>query len=863
MSVLRKILEWSRELPEWQSDAIRRIFEKQTLDAADLDELTILAKVHCGIEDAADHVAQPLSQEQVPASSNDEQQVRLIKIRHLRHVNAVPDDQELRFAPEGLSVVYGDNGAGKSAYSRVLKRACRARDQSDTVLPNANLREEDCGTAEAICDVSVDGVQQEEHWSQDAEPPAILSSVAVFDARCARIYLDKDNEVAYAVYGLDIPNELANVCKTVKQRLQDEAESLEFDRSSFEDLEGETVVGRAVALLPGRADPKTFRHLAALEEHEHERLTALKAAVKQEDPAAKALSLGRLKTRLLAAGERGATLREAFSKEKLMFARKADEEWRAAAKAASIAAKGLGGEADLLPGTGGDAWKRMFQAARAYSEECAYEGHAFPHVEPGARCPLCQQVLEDGTARLKRFDEFIKDRSEQEAEAKLRERESIIASFRALNVSPLMDDPGLGEVGDIDDDIATAMRQAPVKYAELYRKILEMFETGKWEDLDLSQVNIEPAIRGLAAKLKEQVDALNEAAQGKHAKMQVELRELEAREKLGPRLSKVLGAIEQEKRLKAIENCARGISTTGISRKATELTEMAVTAELAQALNRELENLSVGNLRVVLTTSTVRGTTRHKLKLDLPVGYDLGNILSEGEQRVIAIASFLAEVSVTPGSETIVFDDPVSSLDHRWREAVARRLASEARDRQVIIFTHDLYFLNLLLHEAKDLDLEPLAQMVKLGPGGPGTVVEDLPFQGKNTNARIGELRQIQQKAGRLWRENNHAEYDPLVRDGYCRLRKTWERAIEEVLFNKTIERFRKSINTLSLRQVLIEPGDQEEVNRGMTKCSNFAHDNPLEAGTSVPPPEDFLADIEALHAFKDRIQRRRNRKSN
>ena len=40
----------------------------------------------------------------------------------------------------------------------------------------------------------------------------------------------------------------------------------------------------------------------------------------------------------------------------------------------------------------------------------------------------------------------------------------------------------------------------------------------------------------------------------------------------------------------------------------------------------------------------------------------------------------------------IVFDDPVLSLDHRWRKRVAKRLVEETKNRQVIVLTHDLVF---------------------------------------------------------------------------------------------------------------------------------------------------------------------------
>ena len=67
-------------------------------------------------------------------------------------------------------------------------------------------------------------------------------------------------------------------------------------------------------------------------------------------------------------------------------------------------------------------------------------------------------------------------------------------------------------------------------------------------------------------------------------------------------------------------------------------------------------------------------------------------ILSEGEQRALALAGFLTEVALTEGSGPIIVDDPVSSLDRDRSVRVAERLAEEACQRQVIVFTHDIIF---------------------------------------------------------------------------------------------------------------------------------------------------------------------------
>ena len=89
----------------------------------------------------------------------------------------------------------------------------------------------------------------------------------------------------------------------------------------------------------------------------------------------------------------------------------------------------------------------------------------------------------------------------------------------------------------------------------------------------------------------------------------------------------------------------------------------------------------------------------HQLLLDLPIANKIEEILSEGEQRAIALGSFFAELALANHSCGIVFDDPVSSLDHWRRLNVARRLVEEAKSRQVIVFTHDTSFLGQLCDE--------------------------------------------------------------------------------------------------------------------------------------------------------------------
>ena len=69
----------------------------------------------------------------------------------------------------------------------------------------------------------------------------------------------------------------------------------------------------------------------------------------------------------------------------------------------------------VLEGTGSDAWTALWESARRFSQEQAYPDKAFPVVEDGAQCVLCQQDLDHAAAhRLKQFEAFVASTTERE-----------------------------------------------------------------------------------------------------------------------------------------------------------------------------------------------------------------------------------------------------------------------------------------------------------------------------------------------------------------------------------------------------------------------------------------------------------------
>ncbi|MCB8428052.1 AAA family ATPase [Klebsiella pneumoniae] len=222
MTILQEILTWTQGLPTWQSDAVSRLLAKQTLTPQDYEDLYALLKLAHGIPDPQNRQPKPLTADQIPAQVEANMHIELRAIKNLRNVNAIAENQQLAVGPVGMTVIYGDNGSGKSGYSRVLKRACRARDQSEPIHPNANLPGVKAGNAQASFDIAIDGTAKEVRWHQGQEAPPELSSFAIFDAHCARAYLDSEDDFSYVPYGLEVFEALAKVCQQLKTTVEAE-----------------------------------------------------------------------------------------------------------------------------------------------------------------------------------------------------------------------------------------------------------------------------------------------------------------------------------------------------------------------------------------------------------------------------------------------------------------------------------------------------------------------------------------------------------------------------------------------------------------------------------------------------------------
>lgn len=113
-----------------------------------------------------------------------------------------------------------------------------------------------------------------------------------------------------------------------------------------------------------------------------------------------------------------------------------------------------------------------------------------------------------------------------------------------------------------------------------------------------------------------------------------------------------------------------------ITKFAGTLYDKHISNEYLTIFNEESIHLNAPTF-VKISQRNANGNTLRRLKIG---GKNAIKILSEGEQRAIAIADFITEARLDPHNHGLFFDDPVSSQDHDRRENIANGWLRSLRD---------------------------------------------------------------------------------------------------------------------------------------------------------------------------------------
>lgn len=869
VNIYRQILEWSEARPMWLRDALRRLIEKNEITEIDKQELTKICLQEAGYEHGDEPVTPfPLDETHIPDGQDATTAVNLSGIGAVTGINKIEEGASVEFNPTGLTLIYGDNGAGKSGYIRILKKVCRSRGSDGTIHPNVYSKEE---VAQSAIVSYSNGEEQASHtWTPNSTAPATLSAVSVFDSLSAVFHVSQINELAYQPLGLDLLSRAAAVGSEIGDRIRAMIVQEERSQEGFDDFLRDTETWKKLQTLD-EVDVEKLPEKFPFSDKDVEQLEALRrqiAELKAADPTKEVQKIRAQVTRIRLIVAHLSRLGSLFTDAFINDCGGAATAVITTQEAVHLAAREF--ETALVSGTGGSAWKQLWDSAQRFYSD-AYPSKKFP-VDDDVLCVLCQQPLgANAVARMETLQTFVTADTQRQYDAAVRDAE-ILRIQANVEIRPQHLGTLIDELRTLDSKLADAaelmLKQLDVRKGTAYSLLTKNCSLSKLQDVDNS------CIEQIETTVIHQLIGKSEQHE-KHAKDQKSIEplekavaELQESQKAAASITRIEGEIRRQKRIASLRDAETRANTTATSRKADQLSE-ALTEEITEKFRTEARKLNAGSdLAIQLESAgTRRAMPRHRITLstareDIPIR----EVLSEGEFRAIAIAGFMTEIGLSPEGSGIVFDDPVSSLDHKRKRLIADRIFKEAHSRQVVVFSHDLPFVLDLIdlthregEEAPELTLKTLQPA--MGDAGSGRSVDGLPWEGLTPERQVRVLNKAIQEAAALHKAGKNTEYNQAAKTIYRDLREAWESAVESILFGGVIKRFAREIRTQNLTEIQVTKNDCRLVDESMSKCSTFAHSRAAEDGTlNYPEPAEIAADIKLLDDWITSIKEARVR---
>ena len=774
---------WGKSISDWQRYIISHAVRDGTLGEERVNEAYRLFLREKGL-DSGDEELPDVPESVTGRAAVEGAPLSLQEIKSLKNVNAIPESSRVTFGPQ-LTVIYGHNGAGKSGFARILSCACFSRSSSQIIR---NIYDDDAHDVPATANFVVDrgnGFDDEITFT-DGDEHDDLKRVSVFDSSVARIHLAKENELGFQPAGFDVFDEAIRSIGLIAQKLEADINA-KTRPNKFDQLFADPgPVADKIAGLNAKSDFAELHALATFGDAEKKRLDEV-ARQEQEllakSPVETLKALATAKADVEALQKKVANLACALGKAACATARGLLD----GHKDALLEALKAGSETvsnPLLNQTGSVYWDGFVLASRELGQ---LENKAYP--AEGDPCLLCHRPLDAPSASLiSRMWGFLDHEARNAAVLADQQVNNYVTQLKALDCSLLPNESRVrSDLSKINPALVSELDAASANFEARRSALVSALERGVTAAIPTDDLAAPDQQLGKAFEdIETQEAALRE---GKFdellAKFKVEHIALRQRQVISKNIDDVVAFVED---LAWIEKAGGSrLNTRFVTDRQKVVFEKLIEGNYKDRLKDECQKLDC-SLPFEFKARGSAGKTLRGLKAK--GGYKPDDIFSEGEQRALSLADFLTEVNLNPTSAAIVLDDPVTSLDHQRKIAIAKRLVEEASVRQVIVFTHDLVFLTLLSDHAETANHDLLGHWVERQGSVPGHVnINETPANTKiyrKTTKAKEFLEGAKNASGR--------EKVDLVRSGAGALRRTIEEVVVFHLFKDTVRRWNEQI---------------------------------------------------------------------
>lgn len=403
-TISERIRSWLAGRSYWEQLAFEALSSGSTLDEEELLEHLL----HDHQLSRSDLARPPISERIELRTESEPPQLKLQSISSLENVNALVPDQKLTFC-DGLTVVFGANGTGKSGYARALRALGSSRASSE-ILPNVALDPTAGARQQFVARAELNGVEKELVCEIGQAP--LLPQVYIFDSEAATIHLTESSEITVTPAALRPLSDLASLTDRLRDKLQQQIESAASRRDFGIQMLGPSPVKDLVSAIDADTDVAVLQQLALLPEtttDEVKRLQAELFTLQGSDPSAEAETLRAAAADLASLSSSLTGVADA-----LCEAVAAD---LAQTRKATTDFEELASNNALRVSEGVDAAIARTSEWRAFINAAHVAGHVTAGAYPaeGDRCLLCNQALSgEAVARIQRLWKFVDSTAAQQ-----------------------------------------------------------------------------------------------------------------------------------------------------------------------------------------------------------------------------------------------------------------------------------------------------------------------------------------------------------------------------------------------------------------------------------------------------------------
>jgi len=685
-----------------------------------------------------------------------------------------------------LTILYGENATGKTGYSRIFKVLADSR-TADEIL--GDIDSDTADSPEAKIEYTLGDKAESLTWTGE-QGVAPFTRMSIFDSPSVTFHVDDDLEYVYVPAALALFGHVITAIQKVQAFIDGAITDLNAGASNLLGrFPKEASVYPVIETLGASTDLEALRGKADSSPDVDERLESLRQAVAalQSNTLGPQINLRQREQQILQQASALAGLLQAFDLQahaeavtKRTTLQVDYETFRSELfAAASLPAEPDETWSDFI--AAGDAYRRHLEALDAHDAD---------------RCLYCRQNLDDDArALIGKYSAYLEDKilaDLQAVEAELNQQARLLTA-----VDTGASTAYLNEYADRDD--RPAFYEAVATLADSHQRLSDAVRDRATIELDLDAVLDDPAanVQDALSTTSTILENLRSQAANRDtalADKRVELNELIAATELGKSWAVIEARVKNAKeadRLKIL----RAVLPK-LSRSVTALSKTASDQLINQSFDtlfaEECAALRAPALKIQFVGREGKAQRRKVLK----GRHRPSKVLSEGEQKVLAMADFLAEARLAGITAPVIFDDPVSSLDHRRIKEVAARVANLSDDNQVIVFTHDIFFATTLLAHFEKSKRCSYFQITD--EHGKGKVTH---ATGPRWDTLSNIKKEINQKIQAAKAQDGEARAS-LVRTGYDWIRAWCEVFTETELLRGVTQRYQPNVGMTRLAQI-------------------------------------------------------------